>query len=93
MGFGSQIRALSEVQRQQADKIDALEKAVVRLENTPCLVVSDNATQSVIAVLSGYDLISKADNFKPRFGYYSLSLSRLRNEEHADQCDSSLPTR
>lgn len=28
MGFGSQIRALGEVQRQQANRIDALEKAV-----------------------------------------------------------------
>lgn len=34
MGFGSQIRALGEAQRQQADKIDALEKLVIAKDNS-----------------------------------------------------------
>jgi len=34
MGFGSQIRALGEALRQQADKIDALERSVAAKDNS-----------------------------------------------------------
>jgi predicted RNase H-like nuclease (RuvC/YqgF family) len=49
MGFGSQIRALGEAQRQQADKIDALEKLVAakdsNIEALERKVIDDTAAK------------------------------------------------
>jgi len=68
MGFGSQIRALSEVQRQQADKIDALEKAVVgkdiKIEAMERKLNDDMVAKDAKIDLLEKDLAAKGGNTK-----------------------------